>query len=609
MNMSKNTFLRTIILISAALVLLAGSASATNESITISSPSNGTTFEHGETVTVYAQTTDPDMTKPMLQTSNNLGTWDPMDQIDNNLFVKTWNTSSLENKNESYIISVKSSLSEQEYFDSIDIEIEESDITHESGSDTKNLTVDGLKDGNTYNINGSIWVQVVDEDTTNPVSNPNIKIQNPSILNTYEGTESGLVKLDWMNLDGEQLDPGKYMVSITAEGYNKEEYLVNLEEPEEEEPEEPELDVMGLDNRVLVNSKTDIWVMDSETGEPVEDATIKMVDKESNTVIRSEKTTDYGEVYWHWDIAGYFTVVVSKPGYDKETTSVRVVHESDIGTHPDFDDSESTSSDDSSGSDNGNDGSDTDTQDKDEDLTLREVQQYLDENHKINGESYQIMSPNEVERIEKRSYQRGYQNGTAAAKEEEGPIAGLILSNPAIAVLIAVALGGLSFAGGAKVGNVRDLNLNPSSLIPDRNPHDEDEDDLIMNNEDVPDIQIPYTSKPEQSSTDDNNEEDQSTGKEQEETQQHSSDTDEKTEERLMELLTPKQKKELLKSIESEDQSNQEVSDSGPDIPEEPSPEELAGEQKQKSKPKPVQPFDTSEYDELAEKMQNKGGW
>ncbi len=271
--MKPEAIIKVFILLSVAILILAGTVQAADGSITISSPSNDTTFEHGEQIEVYVQTTNTSMTKPMLQTSDDLGTWDPMDQIDDNLFVKTWNTSSLENENNSYIISAKTSLSDKDYYDSIDVEIEESAKSAETDGDN-NLTIDGLKDGATYNLNESIWVQVVNEETNNPVSSPNVKIQDPGIINTYEGTDSGLVKLDWMDLDGGQLDPGKYMVSVTAEGYDNKEYLVNLEEPE--------LDVMGLNDRVLVNSKTDIWVMDSETGEPVEEATVKLVDKESN---------------------------------------------------------------------------------------------------------------------------------------------------------------------------------------------------------------------------------------------------------------------------------------------------------------------------------------
>lgn len=582
--MNTDTFLRRLIFSVAIILLLTTLTSAADESITISSPSNDTTFEHGEQIEVYVQTTNSSMTKSMLQTSDNLGTWDPMDQIDDNLFVKTWNTSQLDNKNSSYIISAKTSISDKDYYDSINVEIEESAKSTDNETDgDNNLTVDGLKDGATYNLDESIWVQVVDEETTNPVSSPSVKIQ----------------------------DPGKYMVSVTAEGYDSKEYLVNLEEPEEEEEDEPRLDVMGLEDRVLVDSKTDIWVMDSENDEPVEEATVKLVDKESNTVIRSEKTTDYGEVYWHWDIKGYFTMVISKPGYDKVTTSVRVVPESDLGKHQDFDyesdsDSGTDNSDDTDDSDNNSSGDGIDG--PDEDLTLREVEQYLENNHRINGEPYQIMSPKEIERIVRQSYQQVHQNATAAAEEDEGPITGFILSNPILALIGMIAFVGVAFAGGTKIG--RDgaaLNIDPSRLMPKREP-EIDEEELTMNNDEVPDIHVPYPGKNSgnENGEDDETktEQDQSTGNEQEETQAYSTSTAEKSpEERLMELLTDEQKQELLKSLDSSDQG---ANKKDQQIPEEPDPEEFTTENQNQTKSAPKQPFDTSEYDHLVENIKNE---
>lgn len=296
------------------------------ESITISNPADGKELT-GETEPIYIQISNSSMSAPFIQyTPHDVGTWLPTNQIDNNLFVKYWDSSQVDNGTQT--ISVKTTLGGVDYFDSITVTISNSPTESESETELIDMLVDGLADGGTYQTDTAVWIQVLDNTTKSSIDTPTLSIYNPSLKKTIQGTSSGLIKIDWTDLDQTTLEPDTYLITIKKEGYTNLDLLATLQDPDQKTTEDitDKLSIFGLDTKIIVNAGSDVWVTDDQTGDPIEDISIKIIDKRTSTVLRTEKTDEYGYAYIIWDIAGEYNIGFNHPDYKVSSTTVTVTN-------------------------------------------------------------------------------------------------------------------------------------------------------------------------------------------------------------------------------------------------------------------------------------------
>lgn len=302
------------------------------ESITVASPSDSATFSNGEMVPIYIQTSNGSMTSPFIQFSDNLGSWVPTNQINSNEYLKYWNTDELING--SYIISVKTVLSGTDYFDSVTVTIDKpSDQDDSQQIDLDILKVDGLSESTTYNTDDSLWIQVFDNKTNAAISEPIVNIYNPNLKRTITGTTNGLTKIEWFDLDGEELDTDKYLISIRKDGYKTLDFLVDVENSDtsiiddttDENDPTDRMSIYGMDRKIVVNGGSDVFVTDSDN-DAIEGVYLKIIDKRTDTVLRTETTNSFGNVYMIWDIVGDYTIGITHPDYKSTSTSVTVTN-------------------------------------------------------------------------------------------------------------------------------------------------------------------------------------------------------------------------------------------------------------------------------------------
>lgn len=302
------------------------------ESINIASPADSATFTDSSTVPIYIQTSNGSMSSPFIQFSDNLGSWIPTNQINSNEYLKYWDTSQFQNG--SYIISVKTVLDGIDYFDSVTVTIDkplDQDETEQIDLDI--LKVDGLSESTTYNTDDSLWVQVFDNETNAAISEPIVNIYNPNLKRTITGTTNGLIKIEWFDLDGEELDTDKYLVSIRKDGYKTLDFLIDVEnsdtEPIDDTIDEDEstdrMSIYGMDRKIVVNGGSDVFVTDSEN-DAIEGVYLKIIDKRTDTVLRTETTNSFGNVYMIWDIVGDYTIGITHPEYKSTSASVTVTN-------------------------------------------------------------------------------------------------------------------------------------------------------------------------------------------------------------------------------------------------------------------------------------------
>jgi hypothetical protein len=302
------------------------------ESITIESPSDSATFSNGGMVPIYIQTSNGSMTSPFIQFSDNLGSWTPTNQINNNEYLKYWNTGELING--SYIISVKTVLEGVDYFDSVTVTIDKPPDQDDSQHiDLNILKVDGLSESTTYNTDDSLWIQIFDNETNTAISEPVINIYNPNLKRTITGTTNGLIKIEWLDLDGEELDTDKYLISIRKDGYKTLDFLVDVENTDtktiddttDENKPTDKMSIYGMDRKIVVNCGSDVFVTDSKN-DAIEGVYLKIIDKRTDTVLRTETTNSFGNVYMIWDIVGDYTIGITHPDYKSTSASVTVTN-------------------------------------------------------------------------------------------------------------------------------------------------------------------------------------------------------------------------------------------------------------------------------------------
>lgn len=318
-------------------LLLVGPALAI-ESINIASPADSTMFTDGETVPIYIQTSNSSMSAPFIQFSDNLGSWLPTNQINSNEYLKYWDTSTIENG--SYIISVKTVLSGINYFDSVTVSVDNDLYENEDDAiDLDTLKVDGLSTSITYDQKDSLWIQVFDNETNIAISEPVLNIYNPNLKSAIMGTVNGLIKIEWVDLDNKELVTDKYLVSIRKDGYKSIDFLIDIEnggtndESDDDEITTPidKMAIWGMDRRIVVNGGSDIFITDSD-GDWIEGVYLKILEKRTDTVLRTEITNEFGNVYMIWDIVGEYTIGITHPDYKPTSESVTVVNPTVVKT-------------------------------------------------------------------------------------------------------------------------------------------------------------------------------------------------------------------------------------------------------------------------------------
>ena len=356
----------------------------------------------GETEPIYIQVSNSSMSAPFIQyTPHDVGTWLPTNQIDNNLYVKYWDSSQVDNGTQT--ISVKTTLNGEDYFDSITVTISNSPTESESETELIDMLVDGLADGGTYQTDTAVWIQVLDNTTKSSIDTPTLSIYNPSLKKTIQGTSSGLIKIDWTDLDQTTLEPDTYLITIKKEGYTDLDLLATLQDPDQESTEDitDKLSIFGLDQKITVNAGSDVWVTDDQTGDPIEDISIKIIDKRTSTVLRTEKTDEYGYAYIIWDITGEYNIGFNHPDYKISSTTVTVTNPPEIQKIIDKQEFEPAP-----------DPTPTPTPEPPEEhvTTRDEVEEYL-KNELIDGKSY-------LDVLKEEGYAAGVINGTQKTRAE-----------------------------------------------------------------------------------------------------------------------------------------------------------------------------------------------
>lgn len=325
---------KIVLLLLAVLLLFLPIASAT-ESITIASPSDLYTIEEAdEVLTIDVTTSNSSMSIPYYKCTNDPGKWYPLEIIDNNRFLKDFDTSSLED--DTYYLSVKTSLDGVEYYDSITIIVDRAeaiaDDEPEEEEQLSNISVSGLAENNIYLNNESFWISITNKETGVPIINPQLSIyqDQSSLKNTFMGTNSGLVKLQWLDFDGKSLSPDEYLISISKDGYNQLDKTIIIKNPEIATPEESakvekgELDINGIDLKIVVNGVSSLEILDDDTDEPIKDVAIKLKDQSSGTVLRTEYTDEFGRASIIWDISDTYTLGFTHPDYKSDSFTVIV---------------------------------------------------------------------------------------------------------------------------------------------------------------------------------------------------------------------------------------------------------------------------------------------
>ena len=300
-----------------------------DDSIWISSPSDGVTFGD-ETITLYAQVSNSSMSVPFIKYSHDPSEAPPMTYWGSDIYIYNVNFSEFPNGSSSILVS--SGI----YTDSINI-TKESTTTTPTPTPTpeplKYLHITELADGDTHD-NSSLFFIVYDNETRDPINQPiwNLWYQN-RIVNSGTGYYSGRCNIEWIDDFGQSLDDGAYLIQIRYDGYEPAEFLVSLESPESPIETDESMTIFGLDKQVADDVTLWIYVMDkSDTDRYLEDVTVKVLDQ-AGTTITSLVTDINGRVLINWqEITGlaagdqaYYAVEFSKPGYKRKVVDTTVV--------------------------------------------------------------------------------------------------------------------------------------------------------------------------------------------------------------------------------------------------------------------------------------------
>lgn len=227
-----------------AMLLLASTATG-SEQIWITSPSSGpiaeSVYEAG-TVKLYFETASTNASRPYWQAENNLGSWEPSNQIDQHTYLAYWDISDVSNGD--YSISAKAVIDGTEYYDMVTVSIEWPDTTSttttkeeegevEEEEEEKELDVFGLDTRTTIGQASDVYIR--DDETKDPVPDVQIKIKNKkdgTILRTQSTDEYGRAYVQWDIV-------GDYTIGISHPDYDTTSetvYVVPVQEVTTAEP-------------------------------------------------------------------------------------------------------------------------------------------------------------------------------------------------------------------------------------------------------------------------------------------------------------------------------------------------------------------------------------
>lgn len=318
-------------LLLAVLLLFLIPVAAAQESITIASPSDLFTITDNDDLTVDVTTSNSSMGVPYFQCTNDPGTWTPFFPVDNNRFLKYFDTTSLEDGE--YTLSVKTTLEGQDYYDSITINVERTEAVQEAeDTELSTISITGLANNNLYYSNESLWLTITDKETGAPINNPQVSIYRDMTTteNRFIGTSSGIVKVQWLHFDGNTLSPDEYLMSISSEGYDQVDQIIVVKNPAVVKEdvaaivEKGEFDIDNIDLRIVVGGTSSVLVTDKDTDEPIKGVSIKIKQQSSGTVLRTQTTDEFGRVPIIWDITDTYTLGFSHPDYKSDSFTIVV---------------------------------------------------------------------------------------------------------------------------------------------------------------------------------------------------------------------------------------------------------------------------------------------
>ena len=296
------------------------------ETITITTSIPSTQTFDDDLITIYAQLSNSNMTRPpYIQFSFTATEAQPpfMDEWATGIYKQNIDFSHFPD-GVMQILVVSG-----EYNDMISVTIDHSTASTPPADTLKTMRIIGISNALKITDNETRMIYVKTNNTDQAVEGATIYILKDAstICNTFMTSTSGRAKIEWIDTDGKPLPNDIYFFKIERPEYRTIEYDIEIDYSEEEE-EKPELDVWGLDRKYNTDSIAPdiIRVKGSDTDKYLSDVVIKIITGSGVPVTDNMITNEYGTIDFKTSgiTPGSYSVVFEHPDYETKLQDITI---------------------------------------------------------------------------------------------------------------------------------------------------------------------------------------------------------------------------------------------------------------------------------------------